>query len=112
MIIIIDEFHSYVRPYINPKLSTFCTSLTGIQQVCTYIYMVLQITTYHRRVIVQNGEEKLECEVLVNGMRLEHVLNLNKWGVFCMKQVQMRQCVVGRWRVGGKLQVLLGPRLM
>jgi 3'-5' exoribonuclease 1 len=26
------EFHSFVRPTIYPKLSTFCTQLTGIQQ--------------------------------------------------------------------------------
>merc|ERR1739838_480809 len=29
---IVSEFHSYVRPVINPKLSDFCTSLTGITQ--------------------------------------------------------------------------------
>ena len=28
-----DEFHSYVRPILNPVLTKFCTSLTGIQQV-------------------------------------------------------------------------------
>ena len=28
----ISEFHSYVRPQINPCLSDFCTSLTGISQ--------------------------------------------------------------------------------
>jgi len=30
---IIDTFHTYVRPTWRPKLSEFCTSLTGIQQV-------------------------------------------------------------------------------
>lgn len=29
---IIAEFHSYVRPVINPKLTEFCTCLTGITQ--------------------------------------------------------------------------------
>lgn len=29
---IIDEFHSYVRPILNPHLTTFCTKLTGITQ--------------------------------------------------------------------------------
>lgn len=29
-----DKFHSYVRPVWQPKLSTFCTGLTGISQVC------------------------------------------------------------------------------
>jgi 3'-5' exoribonuclease 1 len=29
---IIDVFHSYCRPVINPVLSEFCTTLTGIEQ--------------------------------------------------------------------------------
>jgi len=29
---IVDVFHSYVRPVINPKLSEFCRALTGIEQ--------------------------------------------------------------------------------
>ncbi|XP_071533420.1 3'-5' exoribonuclease 1-like isoform X2 [Panulirus ornatus] len=29
---IVKEFHSYVHPAINPKLTSFCTSLTGITQ--------------------------------------------------------------------------------
>ena len=28
-----DRFHAYVRPILNPTLSDFCRSLTGIQQV-------------------------------------------------------------------------------
>ncbi|RKO87914.1 ribonuclease H-like domain-containing protein, partial [Blyttiomyces helicus] len=28
----VDEFQSYVRPVKNPTLSTFCTTLTGIEQ--------------------------------------------------------------------------------
>jgi len=28
----VDVFHSFVRPVINPKLSEFCKSLTGIEQ--------------------------------------------------------------------------------
>ena len=27
------EFHHYVKPTVNPKLTAFCTELTGIQQV-------------------------------------------------------------------------------
>lgn len=27
------EFHRYVKPEKNPKLTSFCTGLTGIQQV-------------------------------------------------------------------------------
>ena len=29
---IVDVFQSYVRPVINPKLSEFCKTLTGIEQ--------------------------------------------------------------------------------
>ncbi|CAL4075035.1 unnamed protein product, partial [Meganyctiphanes norvegica] len=29
---IISEFHSYIQPVINPKLTDFCTQLTGISQ--------------------------------------------------------------------------------
>ena len=29
---IVDHFHSFVRPVINPKLSDFCKNLTGIEQ--------------------------------------------------------------------------------
>lgn len=29
---IVDEFHSYVRPVKNPRLTDFCTDLTGITQ--------------------------------------------------------------------------------
>lgn len=33
-LVAIDKFHSYVRPMWQPKLTKFCTGLTGIQQVC------------------------------------------------------------------------------
>jgi 3'-5' exoribonuclease 1 len=29
---VIDQFHSYVRPVYHPRLSSFCTQLTGIEQ--------------------------------------------------------------------------------
>ena len=38
--------------------------------------------------------------------------NLNTCVAFWMNQVEMRQCVVGRWQVGGGMQVLLGLWLM
>lgn len=31
----VDEFHSFVKPTWKPKLSAFCTELTGISQVST-----------------------------------------------------------------------------
>ena len=39
-------------------------------------------------------------------------LILNSWDVFWMNEVQMMLSVVGRWRVGGELHVLLGSWLM
>jgi inhibitor of KinA sporulation pathway (predicted exonuclease) len=30
---IVDEFHMYCRPEVNPILSEFCVNLTGIRQV-------------------------------------------------------------------------------
>ena len=38
--------------------------------------------------------------------------NLNTWDVVWTIQVHMRKDVVGRWRVGGRVQVLLGLWLM
>ena len=38
--------------------------------------------------------------------------NLNTWNEFWTNQVLIRQNVVGRWRVGGGYQVLLGRWLM
>lgn len=31
---VVDEFRSFVKPVWRPQLSSFCTSLTGINQVC------------------------------------------------------------------------------
>lgn len=33
---IVDQFCTYVKPKLNPKLTHFCTQLTGITQVCCY----------------------------------------------------------------------------
>lgn len=33
-----DKFHEYVRPVYNPKLTDFCTQLTGITQVRTFFF--------------------------------------------------------------------------
>lgn len=30
---VVGEFHYYVKPLVNPKLTAFCTELTGITQV-------------------------------------------------------------------------------
>ena len=37
----------------------------------------LKVNADKSKVVVLNGEEELECEVHVDGVHLEHVLNLN-----------------------------------
>ena len=64
------------------------------------------------KVIVLNGEEGLECEVHVDGIRLEHVLDFNIWSVFWTNQVQMEKNAVGRWPAGGEGQVPSDPWLI
>ena len=60
-----------------------------------------KVNAVKSKVMVMNEEEGLECEVHIEGIHLEHVWGLNIWDVFWMNQVQMEQCVVGRWLVGG-----------
>ena len=56
--------------------------------------------------MVLNEKEGLECEVLVDGMRLEYVSEFQYLEyVFWRNRAQMLPSVIGRWRVGGKLQV-------
>ena len=59
--------------------------------------------------MVLNGEEGLIGVIgLCRWDAIGVCWNLNTWDVFWMNQVQMRQSAVGRWRVGGGSQVLLG----
>ena len=51
------------------------------------------------KVVKLNGEEGMKCEVHVDGIRLEHVS-------VCVERIRYKwSSVVGRWRVGGGLQV-------
>ena len=66
----------------------------------------LKVNAAKNKVMVLGGEEGLECEVYIDGIRLQHVLKFKYLGcvrcdVFWTNQVLMRQNVVGRWRVGG-----------
>ena len=48
----------------------------------------LKVNTGKSKVILLGGEEEIECEVCVNGIRLEHVSrNLNTWEVFWTNQI-------------------------
>jgi len=46
---ITTEFHRYVRPVWNPKLTNFCTDLTGIQQVLDSSSSPLRPPTWPRQ---------------------------------------------------------------
>ena len=72
----------------------------------------LKVNTGESKVILLDGEEGLECEVCINRYVYRMSRNLNTWDVFWTNEVQMKQSVVGSWRVGGGLQVLLGFWLM
>ena len=50
--------------------------------------------------IVLGGEERLVCDVYVDGIRLEHISEFKYLGCVLDDQVQKRQSVVGRCRVG------------
>ena len=68
----------------------------------------LKINTGKSKVMVLNGEEGLECEVHVNGIRLEYVSEFKYLGCV-LNQVQIQQNVVGKWLIGGQLQAPSGP---
>ena len=57
----------------------------------------LKVNADKSKVIELNGEDGLEYEVRVDGIRLEIVLEFQYLGVFSINQVQMRQSVVGGW---------------
>jgi hypothetical protein len=44
-LVVVDEFHSYVRPTFQPILHAFCTELTGVTQVSNLISTVTGIDT-------------------------------------------------------------------
>ena len=59
--------------------------------------------------MVLGGEERLECEIFVDGIRFQSMSqNLNSWDIFWTNRVEMRQGIVRRWGIEGGLQVLLG----
>ena len=65
--------------------------------------------------MVLSGEEVLECEVHDNEIQLENVSEFKY--LLCILEESgtdeaESQSVVGRWRVGGGLQILLGLWLM
>ena len=67
----------------------------------------LKVNAGKTKVMVLNGEERLECEVHEGGIRLKHVSELNIWSVFWTNQVHMGQS--GR-RVAGSIKSLVNAR--
>ena len=64
---------------------------------------VLKVNPGKSKVMLLGGEEGLECEICVDGIRLEHVSEFKYLGCVLDKL----GADVGRWRVGGGLHVLL-----
>ena len=59
--------------------------------------------------MVLNGEEGLDFEVHVEGIRLKYVSEFKYLGCVLENQVQMGQNIVVRWPTGGGLQVPASP---
>ena len=64
------------------------------------------------KVMVMNGEERLEREVHEDGVHLEHVSEFKYFGCVLFESGTDGENLVGRWKVGGRWQVQLGPQLM
>ena len=69
----------------------------------------MKVNAGKTEVMVLNGEEGLESEVHVDGIRLEQVSEFKYLGCVLDESGTDGQSVVGRWRVGGEWQVPLGP---
>ena len=61
----------------------------------------MKVNAGKSNIMVMNREEGLECEVHVDGIRLEYPSEFKYLGLFWTNRVQMGQNVVGRWPVGG-----------
>ena len=72
----------------------------------------LKVNVGNSKVMVRNGVEGLECEVHVDGIRLEHVSEYKYLGCVLDESGTDGADVIGRWRAGGEFQVPSGPWLM
>lgn len=114
---VIDKFHSYVRPLVNPKLTDFCTGLTGISQET-----VDQADTF--QVVLSHVEEFLASHHMGSGKTFA-VLTDGPWDMFrfmyyqcvesriempswCKKWVNIRKCYCNFYHCGrGGIEVML-----
>ena len=62
------------------------------------------------KVMLLNGEEGLECEVHVDGIRLERVSVLKYFS--CVWDESGKDGAVGRWRTGGAIRSLVNARYL
>ena len=69
----------------------------------------LKVNAGKSKVMVLNGEEGLECEAHVDGVRLEHVSEFKYLGYALVESGTDGAESVGRWRVGRGLQVHQAP---
>ena len=72
----------------------------------------LRVNAGKSKVMILNGEEGLECEVCRPDSFRACLRIYKNFDVFWTNQLQTRPSALGRWRVGGGLQMPLGPQLM
>ena len=75
----------------------------------------MKVNAGKTKVMVMNGEKGLDHQSVrftQTGFIQSMSWNSNIWDVFWTNQVQMEQCVVVQWQVGGGLQVPSGSQLM
>lgn len=89
---VISHFHSYVRPLINPRLTTFCTNLTGITQD-----MVNFAPTFPE--ILKQFEAWLENHGLMSPQARVAVLTDGPWdmGRFLLQQCSISGVPYPKW---------------
>lgn len=89
---IIAKFHSYVRPTINPKLTTFCTNLTGITQ--DQVNFAPEFPE-----VLQKFDEWLKEKKLISDMKTFAVVTDGPWdmGRFLFYQCKISKVTYPNW---------------
>ncbi|XP_025016712.1 3'-5' exoribonuclease 1 [Tetranychus urticae] len=81
---VISTFHEYVRPIINPKLSNFCTQLTGISQ-----HMVDQADPFPK--VLERFEKNIASLLIEKNYRTFAIATDGPWDIahFLARQCQI-----------------------
>ena len=61
----------------------------------------VKVNTGKKNVVVLNGEERLQCEVCVDGKRTEHVLEFKYLG-FVLDESGTDEAECGEWEEGSR----------